>query len=279
MKKKIAMLLAAAIMICAFAGCSQQTFDPADGYRVLEETLEAEKYGIGFRNEDIALGLEVQKHLDEMIADGTAAEISEKWFGDDVLLKNEDYIEEAEAPADDTSLQNVLDKGTLILGLDDSFPPMGFRDDSNNIVGFDIDLATEVAARMGVELVVQPIDWDSKEMELSTGNIDCIWNGMTMTDERIASMYFAKAYIANEQIVIVPTKSPINAVADLKDKTVGLQKGSSSLVALEKTEVYSQVKEVVEFADNVTAFLDLKANRIEAFVVDSVAGRYIMTNN
>lgn len=279
MKKTIAMLLAIAVMICAFAGCSQQTFDPADGYRVLEETLEAEKYGIGFRNEDIALGLEVQKILDEMISDGTAAEISAKWFGDDVLLKNEDYIEETEASADDASLQAILDKGTLVLGLDDSFPPMGYRDDANNIVGFDIDLATEVAARLGVELVLQPIDWDAKEMELSTGNIDCIWNGMTITEERIANMYFTKAYIANEQVVIVPTKSSINALADLKGKKVGLQKGSSSLEALQKSAVFADIKEVVEFADNVTAFLDLKANRVEAFAVDSVAGRYIMTNN
>ncbi|NLD87510.1 MAG: transporter substrate-binding domain-containing protein, partial [Clostridiales bacterium] len=237
------------------------------------------KYGVGFRNGDIALGLEIQAKLDEMIADGTAAEISNKWFGADVLLKNEDFIEESEAPAGDNSLQAILDKGNLVLGLDDSFPPMGFRDDSNNIVGFDIDLATEVCKRIGVKLVLQPIDWDAKEMELSTGNIDCIWNGMTINDERVANMYFTKAYIANEQIVIVPTKSQIKKIDGLKGKIVGLQKGSSSLEALSKHDVFDEVKSITEFADNVTAFLDLKANRVDAFVVDSVAGRYIMANN
>ncbi len=85
------------------------------------------------------------------------------------------------------------------------------------MVGFDIDLATEVAKRMGVELVIQPIDWDSKELELETGRVDCLWNGLSITDERVAAMYFAKPYIANKQIVIVPEGSEIKTVADLKE--------------------------------------------------------------
>ena len=84
----------------------------------------------------------------------------------------------------DTSLTDVQEKGTFILGLDDSFPPMGFRAENGDIVGFDIDTAKEVAKRLGVELVSQPIDWNSKEQELATGNIDCIWNGFTVTPER-----------------------------------------------------------------------------------------------
>ena len=86
--------------------------------------------------------------------------------------------------AGDNSLEALKSRGEFILGLDDSFPPLGFRDSSNEIVGFDIDLAKEVTSRMGVELVVQPISWDSKEMELNSGNIDCIWNGMSINDDR-----------------------------------------------------------------------------------------------
>mgnify|MGYP003332953281 CR=1 FL=1 len=78
-------------------------------------------------------------------------------------------------------------RGTFVLGLDDSFPPLGYRDDNNEIVGYDIDLAKEVAKRLGVEFKAQPIDWDAKEMELETGKIDCIWNGFTITEERIVS--------------------------------------------------------------------------------------------
>lgn len=254
--------------------------ETASNYIVLDETLDAEEYGIGFRNDDIALGLAVQESMDAMAADGTAAEISKKWFGEDILIRDADFYEESEAPAGDTSLDDVKSKGTLILGLDDSFPPMGFRDNSGEIVGFDIDLAKEVASRLGVELVLQPIDWDAKEMELSSGKIDCIWNGMTVNAERLAAMYFTKPYIANEQIIIVAKDSGISSFADLKDKTVGLQKGSSSLDALNKnTELTDSLKEMVQYADNVSAFIDLKAGRVDAFAVDEVAGRYIMVNN
>ncbi|MBE6929570.1 MAG: amino acid ABC transporter substrate-binding protein [Clostridia bacterium] len=214
-----------------------------------------------------------------MIADGAAAEISKKWFGADILFKDIEYKEDTTIAEDDNSLQAILDKGTFVLGLDDSFPPMGYRDDNNNIVGFDIDLATEVCKRLGVELVLQPIDWDSKEMELSTGKIDCIWNGMTITDERVETMFIPAAYIANRQVIIVGNNSGIAKKADLKGKIIGLQKGSSSLEALESDPIHAEVKEIVEFADNISAFQDLKAGRVEAFVVDEVAGRYIMENN
>ena len=281
-KLRFTALCAAGMMLAALtAGCGGD--NPADTsaktYVVLEDSLDAEQYGIGFRNEDIALGLEVQKHLDEMIQDGTAAEISNKWFGEDILLKDQAYLEESTAPSGDDSLTKIQNKGKLVLGLDDSFPPMGFRDESDTIVGFDIDLATEVAKRMGVTLEVQPIDWDAKEMELSTGRIDCIWNGMSVDDDRLAAMFFAKPYVANRQIVIVPSDSDIKTVADLAGKKVGLQKGSTALSALKKNAVFEQMAEVVELADNVTVFMDLKAGRVDAFVVDEVVGRYIISTD
>lgn len=248
-------------------------------YIELTEDLGAEQYGVGFRNGDIAFGLEVQKYLDEMIADGTAAKISEKWFGTDALFKDQAFIEESAAPAEDKSLETIKAKGKFIVGLDDSYPPMGFRDDKNEIVGFDIDLAKEVAKRIGVEVEFQPIDWDSKELELNGGKIDCIWNGMTITPERIANMFFAKPYIANQQIIIVPAASGITEKAQLEGKVVGLQKGSSSLEALTSDPVGEKVKEIVEYPDNVSAYMDLQAGRIDVFVVDSVVGRYVISQN
>ncbi len=280
----LAVLICLSLVVFAACGTTEEATDePAEEtaeYVVLEETLFAEEYGVGYRNEDIALGLRIQEIMDEMIADGTAATISEKWFGEDVLIKDADFYEESEAPEGDTSLDDILAKGTLILGLDDSFPPMGYRDEAGEIVGFDIDLANEVATRLGVELVLQPIDWDAKEMELSSGKIDCIWNGMTVNPERIATMYFTKPYIANDQVIIVPADSGITTFADLEGKIVGLQKGSSSLDALnENPELVASLAEVIEYTDNITAFLDLKVGRIDAFAVDEVAGRYIMVNN
>ncbi len=262
------------------AASSEAAAEPTAAYVELAEDLGAEKYGIGFRKEDVALGLAVQEQLDAMIADGTAAEISNKWFGTDALLKDEDYLKESAAPEGDQSLQKVLDAGKMIVGLDDSYPPMGFRDDSNEIVGFDIDLAKEVASRLGIEVEFQPIDWDSKELELNSGKIDCIWNGMSITDERVENMFFAKPYIANQQIVVVPAASGIETIDDIVGKKIGLQKGSSSLDALMASPVYEQVKDdVTEYPDNVAAYMDLQAGRIDVFVVDSVVGRYILSQN
>lgn len=166
------------------------------------------------------------------------------------------------------------DNGKFIVGLDDSFPPMGFRDENNEIVGVDIDLAKEVAKRLNMEFVAQPIDWDSKELELKNGNVSCIWNGMTITDERKEAMLISDPYMANNQIIVVAPGSDITSSADLAGKVVGLQKGSSAVAALDKTEVRAQIKEVVEYTDNVLALTDLKVGRTDAVVVDEVVGRY-----
>lgn len=245
-------------------------------YVILPEDFGSEEYAIGFRPGDVALAKEVQRILDEMCEDGTSAKISEKWFGTNLIVNDRDYPKDQEVSADDTSLEDLKSRGKFILGLDDSFPPMGFRDENNEIVGVDIDLAAEVCKRLGVELVVQPINWDSKELELTSGKIDCIWNGMTVTDERIEAMFLSKPYLDNRQVVIVEEGSKIAQVSDLAGKTVGLQKGSSAREAFDANPIASQVKEVVEYEDNVSAFLDLQAGRIDALLVDEVAGNYII---
>ena len=125
-----------------------------------------------------------------------------------------------------------------------------------------------------MEFVAQPIDWDSKELELKNGNVSCFWNGMTITDERKEAMLISDPYMANNQIIVVAPGSDITSSADLAGKVVGLQKGSSAVAALDKTEVRAQIKEVVEYTDNVLALTDLKVGRTDAVVVDEVVGRY-----
>ncbi len=280
MKKIIALVLLAATALTLLASCGS-----SKKYIVLDDNFGAEEYAIGFRKDDYALAAKVQEILDEMGKDGTAGTIAEKWFGNkDAFLTGKDFPREMKTVAGDDSLQYILDKGELVLGLDDSFPPMGFSDSkTGEIVGFDIDLAEEVCKRLGVKLVKQPIDWNSKEMELSSKNIDVIWNGMSVTDERTENFFLSKPYIANAQIIIVAEDSPIKTKADLKGKKVGLQKGSSALEAVTADEAtLALIKdggEIVEFAENLTAYLDLKAGRIDAFVVDKVVGEYIIKNN
>lgn len=181
---------------------------------------------------------------------------------------------ESTAAAADASLDYIKEKGNFVLGLDASFPPMGFKDDSGNIVGFDIDLAKEVAARIGVELKLQPIDWTAKELELNNKNIDLIWNGMTITPERVESMTMSAPYMENKQIVVVPKNSEIQKLADLKGKTVAVQDGSSAQSALAAdADLLSSINQI-DFKDNVTALMDLKNGQVDALAVDSVVADY-----
>lgn len=175
----------------------------------------------------------------------------------------------------DESLKDVQDKGTFVLGLDDAFPPMGFRAEDGSIVGFDIDVAKEVASRLGVELVTQPIDWNSKEQELATGNIDCIWNGFTRTPEREGMMSFSEAYLRNAQVVVVQDESPYRTLADLSGATIGVQAGSSAQEAIEDTPGFlDSLDEVIEFKENLTALMDLEIGGVDGVVMDLVVANY-----
>lgn len=165
----------------------------------------------------------------------------------------------------------------LVIGIDDKFAPMGFRDDNNEIVGFDIDLAKAAAEKMGVEVQFQPIDWTTKESELSSGRIDLIWNGYTITDERKEKVLFTKPYLANAQVVVTLADSDIATLNDLEGKVVGLQSLSSASDALNANSIASKVKTITEFPDNVLALNDLRSGRVDAVVIDEVVIDYYMT--
>lgn len=170
---------------------------------------------------------------------------------------------------EDNSLEKVMNKGRFVMGLDDSFPPMGFRDEKGEIVGFDVDLAKEVTKRLGVELKLQPIDWNAKEQELNTGNIDCIWNGFTITDERKAAMTFSPPYIHNAQVVVVRDDAPYSTLASLAGKRVGYQAGSSASQAIDDSPAFkASVRQFIEFKENLTGLMDLEIGGIDALVVD-----------
>ncbi|MFB6468981.1 amino acid ABC transporter substrate-binding protein [Cytobacillus sp. Hz8] len=173
---------------------------------------------------------------------------------------------------------NKKDKDdTLVIGIDDKFAPMGFRDENNKIVGFDIDYAKAAAEKMGKKVEFQPIDWETKESELSSGRIDLIWNGYTITDERKKKVLFTKPYLKNAQVVVTLANSKMNKLDDLKGKVVGLQSLSSAADALNASPIKSQLKEVTEFTDNVLALNDLKSGRLDAVVIDEVVINYYMT--
>ena len=169
----------------------------------------------------------------------------------------------------------------IVMGLDDTFAPMGFRDDKGELVGFDIDLATEVAARAGWDISFQPIDWSMKETELNAGNIDLIWNGYSITEERLEKVNFSDPYLANAQIVITLSDSDIMKLSDLEGKNVATQAESSSLAAARAQEgLVESFKDgkLIEYATFNEVFNDLESGRSDAIIVDEVLARYYMSN-
>ena len=167
------------------------------------------------------------------------------------------------------------DTKKFVVGFDQEFPPMGFVADDGSYVGFDLDLAQECAKRMGMEFVAQPIAWDSKDQELKTGNIDGIWNGFTMTDERMDKYTWSDPYIENDQVVVVKNGSGISSLADLAGKTVAVQKDSSGLEALnDNAALKDTFGELVELDSYLQAMMELEVGSVDAIVMDEIVARY-----
>ena len=163
----------------------------------------------------------------------------------------------------------------IVIGLDDNFPPMGFRDKDGNLTGFDIDMAKEAAKRMGVEAEFKPIDWASKEAELSSKRIDMLWNGLTILEKRKEVIDFSKPYMANRQVIITKAGSPVKVKADMSGRVVGTQEGSTGLDALERTpDFIKSFKELKKYGDFIAALIDLDSGRLDAIVIDEIVGRY-----
>ena len=176
-----------------------------------------------------------------------------------------------EAAGEDNSLQKVLDSGEFILGLDATFKPMGYTDENDEIVGFDIDCAEEVCARLGVKLVKQPIDWDTKEQDLDSGKIDCIWNGMSINASRQEVMNLSEPYMKNEMVFVVAAGSSIASQADLDGKTVAVQSGSSAQDILQNSGLNITENAL---ATNVECLQQLELNLVDAVFMDSVVANY-----
>ena len=176
-----------------------------------------------------------------------------------------------EEAGEDNSLQKVLDSGEFILGLDATFKPMGYTDENDEIVGFDIDCAEEVCARLGVKLVKQPIDWDTKEQDLDSGKIDCIWNGMSINASRQEVMNLSEPYMKNEMVFVVTADSTIASQADLDGKTVAVQSGSSAQDILQSSGLNITENAL---ATNVECLQQLELNLVDAVFMDSVVANY-----
>ena len=182
-----------------------------------------------------------------------------------------------ESKADDTTTAASENKSTFTVGCDQDFPPMGFVGEDGEFTGFDLELAAEVAKRMGKEIKYQPIAWDAKDMELTSGNIDCIWNGFSIQG-REDKYTWSKPYMKNDQVFVVKSDSSIDSIEDLAGKTVEVQTDSSAEAALkENTELANTFGKLQTVADYNTGFMDLEMGGVDAIAMDSVVANYQIT--
>ncbi|HHZ06178.1 MAG TPA: amino acid ABC transporter substrate-binding protein [Clostridiales bacterium] len=186
----------------------------------------------------------------------------------------------ADSPAADESWTKVEQAGKLVLGLDPEFPPMGYKDTSSgDIIGFDIDLAKEVCSRLNIKLEAQPINWDSKQLELDGGNIDCIWNGLSWTQERADNMYVTKPYMNNKQVLMTLKGSDYTSMASLNGQSLAVQKDSSAEAALNSDDnkaFKDSLKEVVGVDSYTNGLMELKNGTVVALGIDEVVARWYM---
>lgn len=179
-----------------------------------------------------------------------------------------------------TAADVATDSGkTFTVGFDAEFPPYGYMDDNGEYVGFDLELAEEVCNRNGWTLKKQPIDWDAKDMELSSGSIDCIWNGFTING-REDEYTWSVPYVDNSQVFVVKKDAGITTKADLAGKSVGVQKDSSALAALEDEEnkenldLAASFKDLTQYSDYNMGFMDLESGAIDALAIDIGVANY-----
>ena len=175
------------------------------------------------------------------------------------------------------SAETENSESTFVVGFDAAFPPYGYVDDDGEYVGFDLSLAQELCERNGWTLVKQPIEWEAKEMELESGNIDCIWNGFTING-REDQYTWSNPYIDNKQVMVVRADSGITSLEDLAGKIVETQVDSSALAALQKdqkalADTFASLTQIAEYN---TAFMDLESGVCDAIAMDIGVAYYQM---
>ena len=175
------------------------------------------------------------------------------------------------------------EQGSITIGFDNTFVPMGFEEMNGQYTGFDIDLAEAVSEKLGFKVQFQPIDWDMKETELQNGTIDAIWNGYSATDERREKVAFSIPYMENQQVLVAKKSQQIRSVEDMKDKTLGAQAGSSGYLDFEAQPdlLKNRVKDqkANQYQSFNEALIDLKNDRIDALLIDRVYANYYLQSD
>ena len=252
MRKIVAAALAVGMAAMTVTGCSSSKSESKETTKATAEVSKETQ-----KETEKATEKETEKDTEAVSTEEKTKEASSK----------ADEADTEKAKSDEAESESTDDKKTFTVGFDAEFPPYGYRDESGEYVGFDL------------ELVKQPIDWDSKDMELSTGAIDCIWNGFTM-NSREDDYTWSDPYIDNSQVFVVAADSGIENKSDLAGKVVAVQKDSSALAALNDEENKDNIalrdsfSQLIEYADYNTAFMDLEQGAVEAVAIDIGVAQY-----
>ena len=288
MKKSVALLLALCMIFVLCACGAAETTAPSEGsadtasadvsYVMLEEPISTEQYGIAFKKGNEELRDAVLAGVYQLFADGTMKEIAAK---PDYALADMLCLDEANAIEFDmdSASAEMKARATLTVGFDAEYPPYGYKDEkTGEYTGFDLEMAEKVCEFYGWELKKQPIDWDSKDMELNSGSIDCIWNGMTMTG-RESEYTWSDAYVDNSIVILTRSDAGIETLEDLEGKRVVTQAGSSALTALtegERADLAETFDSLEQTPDYNSAMLGLDSGLYDAVAIDIGVAMYYL---
>ncbi len=175
------------------------------------------------------------------------------------------------------TLDDIIQRGTLIIGVDESFSPISYIDENGNYAGLDIDLATEICSIIGVVPEFVSVPWAQKEQMLNTGEVDCLMSGLAITQTRSQSMNFTRAYLNNMYIVLTKQGVSVSSVADLAGLSIGVQEGRTVIEVAQSSYIYDSIKnDIIEYPSYEQAFDDMQSNILDCIIVPSIYG---MTHN
>ena len=267
MKKLLALILTLMLAVTMFAACTKgdknavtdTSSDAADADFVIAYELTSEEYGIGFRKGS-DLTAAVNGYMAELQADGTLDALAEKY---NLTLADLQPAEEEEAVLSD--LDYVKANGKLIIGITD-YEPMNYKDANDEWTGFDTEFALAVCEKLGVEAEFVEIEWDSKFLALESKTIDCIWNGMTISDEVLKNTSCSAAYVKNAQVVVMSAENAAKytTAEDMADLTFAVESGSAGAAAAEENGFAN----VVEAGTQTDAYLEVTSGSCDACIID-----------
>lgn len=280
MKKFITVLLAAATVF-AFSACGTKTATKdtkttddkkaATSYDNLAVATEltSEEYGIGFRKGSDLTG-ELNKLIDEFTADGTLKTLADKY---NLVLAESKDEETTEATVND--LDYIKANGKLVIGITD-YEPMNYRDKNGEWTGFDTEFAQKVCEKLGVKAEFVEIDWDNKFLALESKAIDCVWNGMTISEDVLNNTSCTKAYLRNAQVVVTAKDkvSKYKTSDDMKDLSFAVEAGSAGAEAAQE----NGFENVVEVGAQTDALLETVSGSSDACIIDLTMANAMLGN-